>query len=133
MRSFLLFCGVIFLAGCAAKTCRRKDQIPPHPNSEAVFSHQQKELAQTKKNQARQRILVYKYDGSRQCGQGTTVPLEAMAKDLQPISIFSKTKKNDGLVRIQMCGAPTGRANVYEISQKDLPKAKALGFKVWNY
>lgn len=79
-------------------------------------------------------VHVYKYDNSRQCGQGSkAISLEEMAKQLKNIKIISQSKKNDGMMRIQMCGAPTGEANVYEIDQKDLKKAVKLGFREWKY
>jgi len=78
-------------------------------------------------------VKVYKYDNSRQCGQGEAVPLEDMAKQLKNIKILGQEKKNDGMMRIQMCGAPTGIANVYEINKKDLKRAAKLGFREWKY
>ena len=76
-------------------------------------------------------VKVYKADGSLQCGQGKAVSLKDMEKDLQGIQVFSSANKNDGMMRIQVCGAPTGNSNVYEIDRKDLDKALSLGFKEW--
>ncbi len=78
-------------------------------------------------------VKVYKYDNSRQCGQGKAVSLEEMAKEFKNIKIISQEKKNDGMMRIQMCGAPTGVANVYEIDQKDAKRAAKIGFREWKY
>jgi hypothetical protein len=78
-------------------------------------------------------IRVYKYDNSRQCGQGKPLDLEEMSKQLKGIKIVSQEKKNDGMMRIQMCGAPTGIANVYEIEQKNMKKAVKAGFREWKY
>ena len=76
-------------------------------------------------------ISVYKYDGSRQCGMGVSIPLDDMSKQLEGIPVFSKKSQNDGLMRIQVCGAQTGNAHVFEILQRDLDKAKKLGFQPW--
>ncbi len=78
-------------------------------------------------------ILVYKYDGSKQCGEGQEISLEAMSKQLRGVKVISMSKKHDGMMRIQVCGTPTGHANVYEISDNDLEKAKSFGFQLWNF
>lgn len=78
-------------------------------------------------------VRVYKYDGSLQCGMGKSIPLEEMKADLKNLKIISAAHKNDGLMRIQLCGSPTGNANVYEISKDDLEKALALGFREWTF
>jgi hypothetical protein len=56
-----------------------------------------------------------------------------MAKQLKNIKILTQEKKNDGMMRIQMCGAPSGVANVFEIEQKNLKKAIKMGFREWKY
>lgn len=94
------------------------DAAPPQPPTEVAATGS---------------IRVYKYDNSRQCGQGKTIALEEMAKQLKNIKVLSQEKKNDGMMRIQMCGAPSGVANVYEIDQKDMKKAIKLGFREWKY
>ncbi len=78
-------------------------------------------------------VKVYKYDSSRQCGQGKAIALEDMAKQLKNVKVVGQEKQNDGMMRIQMCGAPSGIANVYEIDQRDLKKAVKLGFREWKY
>jgi hypothetical protein len=79
------------------------------------------------------RVKVYKADGSLQCGQGLAVPLADMQKDLKDIKVYSSFNKNDGMMRIQVCGSPTGNSNVYEIDRKNLEAAIKLGFKEWTY
>lgn len=79
------------------------------------------------------RVFVYKYDGSLQCGMGKAVSLETMAKELQGIPLLSSVKKPDGLMHIQVCGSITGMANVYEIASKHLKAAEAKGFKRWSF
>ncbi len=37
------------------------------------------------------------------------------------------------MMRIQVCGAPTGNSNVYEIDRKDLEAALKVGFKEWTF
>ncbi|WP_413291499.1 hypothetical protein [Bdellovibrio sp. HCB337] len=79
------------------------------------------------------RVKVYKPDGSLQCGQGKATPLADMQKDLKNIKVHSSFNKNDGMMRIQVCGAPTGNSNVYEIDRKDLEVALKYGFKEWTF
>jgi hypothetical protein len=78
-----------------------------------------------------QRVFVYKPDGSQQCGMGEKMNLIDMKKQLGKIEVFSQESKHDGMMRIQVCGQPTGQCNVYEIAQKDLEQAIKLGFKKW--
>ncbi|MFN8945806.1 MAG: hypothetical protein ACK5WZ_14410 [Pseudobdellovibrionaceae bacterium] len=82
---------------------------------------------------AHERVKVAKLDGTLQCNQGKQIPLAEMAKQLAGIQIFSEKNLNDGLMRIQVCGAPTGQNNVYEIPKSELKKAVGLGFKEWLY
>ncbi|MGZ3769485.1 MAG: hypothetical protein ACXVCR_05045, partial [Bdellovibrio sp.] len=79
------------------------------------------------------RVKVYKEDGSLQCGQGKAIPAADMQKQLKNIKVYSSENKNDGMIRIQVCGAPTGNSNVYEIDRKDLPAALKAGFKEWTF
>src|SRR5713226_35028 len=69
-------------------------------------------------------VKVFRYDGSLQCGMGQAVPLDEMAKELTAVNIkvlSSEKSVVSGLI-IALCGAPTGRANVYEITKDDLPR-----------
>lgn len=79
------------------------------------------------------RIKVYKYDGTLQCGMGKAISSTDMQKELNGITVYSVENKNDGLMRVQVCGAPTGKANVYEIDKTSLEKAKTHGFKEWTF
>lgn len=74
-------------------------------------------------------VFVFKADGSQQCGMGKAISVQDMEKELKGIRVFSREKKPDGLMHIQVCGSPTGIINVYEISVNDLSKAVELGFK----
>lgn len=79
------------------------------------------------------RVRVFKYDGSLQCNMGEAIALEIMRKELGSIQVYGSKNLSDGLMRIQVCGSPTGKANVYEIDRKDLEAALKLGFKEWTY
>ncbi|MES2962418.1 MAG: hypothetical protein V4760_00915, partial [Bdellovibrionota bacterium] len=49
----------------------------------------------------------------------------------QPLrgQVFSRDKRADGLMHIQVCGSPTGQINVYEIPVSALKEAEGKGFK----
>ena len=81
----------------------------------------------------RDTVFIYKYDGSLQCKKNSGTPLKQMEKKLGDIQIISSENRSDGLMRIQMCGTPTGQANVYEIQKVDLPKAQKRGFRSWTF
>ncbi|MGY4319454.1 hypothetical protein [Bradyrhizobium sp. JR3.5] len=74
--------------------------------------------------------VVYKYDGTILCAEGTGIKLDEMAKELTRagIAIVSQKKAADGLMHIQLCGSITGSVNAYEIASSDLQKALDLGF-----
>jgi hypothetical protein len=78
-------------------------------------------------------VKVYKYDGSLQCGMGKAIAIADMQKELQGINVYSTESKSDGLMRTQVCGSPTGKANVYEIDRSQLTEAKKRGFKEWTF
>lgn len=80
---------------------------------------------------AANKVFVFKSDGSLQCGKKKSTPVKEMEKDLKDITVLSSRSENDGLMHVQMCGAATGKINVFEISEKDLLKAETLGFKKW--
>lgn len=117
-----LFC--LFLVACQSGQCRKsqknipKVQLPTAGNGKATSSR---------------KVKIFRYDGSLQCGQGNAIELKEMAKELKDIEILSMYKKPDGLMHIQVCGSPTGIANVYVISEADLGRATALGFKKWTF
>lgn len=102
--------------------------------SACAAGHCNREGRPEKADPTRQKVRVYKYDGSKQCDEKETgLTLQEMASELGSIKIYSMSKQSDGQIRVQVCGALTGRANVYEITLSDLPKAEALGFKKWSF
>lgn len=108
----------VFTVGCANHHCRVK--------KEGVDMAEMAEGAKIEK------ILVAKPDGSQQCEATSGIPLDRMAQDLSGIQIYRQFKANDGMMRIQVCGAPTGMYNVYEIDAKNRQKALDVGFEIWK-
>ncbi len=117
----------MFMLACTQGHCRRKAEAPG-----AATPVEAGDLSGTG-GKGSDRIFVYKYDGSLQCGMGKAIPLDTMAKELNGIQILSSVKKPDGLMHIQVCGSITGMANVFEIPAKYLKAAEAKGFKKWSF
>jgi hypothetical protein len=117
VRNSIIIVLVGLFTACSSTHCRRKeiDQL------------------QSKQEAKIRTVKVYRYDGTLQCGMGKRIALEEMQKDLKDIPVLSAAHLNDGLMRIQLCGSPTGDANVYEIEETHLEKAKSLGFREWTF
>lgn len=114
------------LAACSSGNCRAQDRSNLKTLEKGTAGD-----PMLKPSQA-DRVKVYKADGSLQCGQGKAIPVADMQKELGNIQVFSSQNKNDGMMRIQVCGSPTGNSNVYEILRKDLEAAQKKGFKEWT-
>jgi hypothetical protein len=114
----------LFTFSCSTTQC--KDQ-PVQPKSNVETTAQKTFSGADQMN----KVKIFKPDGTLQCNQGQKISMDVMAKELTGIQIFSSDNKHDGLMRIQLCGKPTGNNNVYEISSTDLEQALALGFKKW--
>jgi hypothetical protein len=119
----------LFSLGCSHTKCERgyrmdssareKRELPPQGNDLGLPFHQ--------------KVTIYKPDGSLQCNQGKRISLETMAQELSGIKIYSQKNLNDGQMRIQVCGSPTGNSNVYEISKDNFEEALRKGFLQWTF
>lgn len=116
----------IGLGACASGNCRS------HRTTVTDEKTVNQAVAQASSN-AQARMKVFKYDGSLQCGMGKPIAISEMQKELTGITIYSAENKADNLMHIQMCGSPTGHANVYEIDRTSLEVAKKKGFKEWTF
>jgi hypothetical protein len=117
----IIFLNLIFLSACSTTNCeheRRSQAAAKMTLDKGAFNMK--------------KVKIAKPDGTLQCSQGKLIPLADMQKQLKDITVFSAKNQNDGMMRIQVCGAATGNHNVYEILESDLDKAKALGFEPWN-
>lgn len=119
-----LFLLTLFFS-CQHKPCKIEERTDKIMTGNEKTSSSDKDLTQ--------RVFVYKNDGSLQCGLGEKISLNSMQKDLGSIQVFSSANKHDGLMRIQMCGQPTGNCNIFEISLKDFDLALKAGFKKWTH
>lgn len=135
MKYILALFFLSFLFSCSTTTCKPNETISQNEGSdlskqpvagETPFSQTSTMTNQIKK------IKIYKPDGSIQCEKGTGISAAEMQKQLGDIKTYSAENKSDGLIRIQVCGTPTGNCNVYEINEADFVKAEKLGFKIWK-
>ena len=125
MRKFMLALPLVFILGaCTHGNCRAQKN-----GDKTVASTKEVPMSSAASTE---RVKVHKADGSLQCGQGKAIPPEEMQKQLKDIKVYSAAMKNDGMMRIQVCGSPTGNSNVYEIDRKDLEAALKAGFKEWT-
>lgn len=78
-----------------------------------------------------QRVEVFKADGSRQCEPDSGQSPAAMRTDLEAagIRVHAARSASDGMLHMQVCGAPTGRINVFSIDAAGLDAARSLGFQ----
>ncbi|MEZ0392579.1 MAG: hypothetical protein ACAH59_10200 [Pseudobdellovibrionaceae bacterium] len=125
MKKWILTLTLILL-GCTSGNCRSQKE-------QKVDEKKINEAAAQISSNSQSRVKVYKYDGSQQCGMGKSVSLSEMQKELAGLAVYSADNRPDGLMHIQVCGSPTGRANVYEIDATSLEAAKKKGFKEWTF
>lgn len=118
------------VVGCSTGNCRQQTQ----KTGSVAINNQPDPMAQGDVAvKPTDRVRVFKYDGSLQCGQGKPISIEEMKKELQDIPVYMAENKSDSLMRIQQCGTPTGKANVFEIDRKNLEQAKKSGFQLWTF
>lgn len=132
IRQSCFFCsclGFFLFVGCTSGNCRSQQETPEALAKAPKLSME--ELTHMKETSKGQRVHVYKPDGSLQCNQGRKITPEEMEKELAGVRIYSKLNKNDGKMRIQLCGSPTGNCNIFEIDRENLDQALKLGFKEW--
>ncbi|UAA38708.1 hypothetical protein KIH87_18925 [Paraneptunicella aestuarii] len=81
-------------------------------------------------NQSTDFVKVFKYDNSTQCAKDG-ITLETMQLELENlgIDVSCAQKGDDGMMRPMVCGAPSGKLNVYKIPADNVADAEAAGFK----
>ena len=131
MKSFLFYLTCLLLiSSCSTKPCKIEERTTAEEkqNIQKSVDQVKKEIS---KGSLMNRVKIYKPDGSLQCNQGKKISLDDMAKELNTIKVYTKENVHDGLMRIQLCGKPTGYCNVFEIDSENLEQANKLGFKKW--
>ena len=86
--------------------------------------------AQTDGTQQSGRIDIFKPDGSRQCEPDSGIPIDAMQRELTEagVDVHAASTAADGMLRPQVCGAPTGQIHVFTIDAAAAQAAADLGF-----
>lgn len=131
MKKFLVLIPMLTLVACTHGNCRAQKELKKDGAAPVAAAGGAQSEVIVDKSKSTDRVRVFKPDGSLQCGQGKKIPVAEMQKDLKGIEVFSSSNQNDGMMRIQLCGTPTGNCNVYEIDRKNLEAALKLGFKEW--
>lgn len=127
-KKFIFICGIVIsLVGCSTGNCR-SHQIAKEQAGAEVQPKDNKLLPDPT---VTERVRVFKANGSLQCSQGKSIDPATMAKELKEIQVYKSSLENDGKLRIQMCGAPTGNVNVFEIDKTNLERALGFGFTEW--
>lgn len=74
---------------------------------------------------------VFKHDGSRQCEPDSGLSAAALRAELtaQGIAVLGQRSGHDGRIYPAVCGAPTGRTQVFTIPAAQLSAAEALGYR----
>lgn len=122
---------------CASQNC---NNIPSRPSNEAVkltSNETEPEPAVKKKTAIPAEFLttfIFVESGEKQCGTGKEKPIISFVKKLEKnkINVRSSKSQDDGKMRAQVCGAPTGKIYVFEINKKDQSQALKLGFKIFE-
>ena len=110
-------------SGCVTGHCPH--QRPPEPPAAAPKGVTVATIGMPKGTT----ILVYKADGSLQCGMGQAISLAAMEPELRDLHVVARSKRSDGLMHIQACGQASGNVNAYEIPEMSWATAQRLGFR----
>lgn len=133
-RSQAGFCIVLILVGlgCSSRPCREPRM--PELDRSAPGAPAPSAAANGETQAGPERVRVFKADGSRQCETNSTSITSpvVMERELAGIKVYSRERRKDGLMHIQVCGSPTGMVNVYEIDQNQLKQAEERGFKKWD-
>jgi hypothetical protein len=74
-------------------------------------------------------LKVYRSDGSRQC-EGGAISLDDMSAQLEAagIEVLCAQQGHDGLMHPAVCGASSGRLNIFTIRAAAAERARELGF-----
>jgi hypothetical protein len=75
-------------------------------------------------------VWITRPDGTQQCSVNSGQSLEESSAELKKaqVRVLTSQKGNDSKQHAQLCGIPSGRTNMFQISREDLPKAVTLGY-----
>lgn len=147
---FVTLFGLLILSGCATGSCRQvanaqtkaQTNLPEPAVPAATPQTTEKKVTGRKKTPNTstpapttrgETVVVFKYDGSLQCGMGKAISVGDMELELTGIPVQAREKKPDGLMHIQVCGQPTGMVNAYTIPMVQFAEAERRGFRRWKF
>ena len=123
---------LLLCAGCAHDQCNNIPQRPVTPPATTdVTPPAPRAIQSSKMLLPEDSVQVSKPTGEKQCSVDKAEPLNKVLAQLstKKITVYESHTQADGLVHMDLCGAPGGNVNVFTISKKDLKKALNLGFK----
>lgn len=78
-------------------------------------------------------VEVFKSLNTRQC-EVSIGDFSRLQQQLETnkIRVYAATVGHDGMMRIQVCGAPDGKIAIFKINAKQQEQAQKLGFKMYE-
>jgi len=75
-------------------------------------------------------IWVSRPDGALGCEPEKAQSIDAGRAELRKagVRVHDSRKTSDGMMRVQVCGTPSGAHNAYRITKKSLKRAESLGY-----
>ncbi len=123
-----LFLACVMIS-CGTGNCRQNRE---QPNAAIQLTPEQEaRLKQTSKDKERVRVGIP--DGTLQCEEGSGIKQNDAQKKLGKVPFYNVEHKHDGMARIAVCGAATGKYFVFEIDRKSLAQVLNQGFIEWVY
>lgn len=130
---------ILLLDGCAHNTCNNVPQRP-QPTAEATAKLERPSappqvplVEGTGTVEKNGNVQIFHRTGEQQCGMEKPKPMEyfegLLAK--KRIKVIEGHIRSDGLMHMQVCGAPTDQIYVFTIPEKFLKQAEKLGFRQW--
>ncbi len=121
----------LFFISCANMNCH---QVEKQNKKEKTMNEnaQVQDQKDFKEGSLPEQIWIYKSDGTRQCQDDPAITFEAMEAELESVKVYSKENKSDGQMRIQRCGALTGKANFFKIDRDQLSKVLKKGYLLYK-
>ncbi|MBK9294014.1 MAG: hypothetical protein IPM57_06145 [Oligoflexia bacterium] len=121
--------------GCSHGKCNNLPQRPTSEEHSKNIQNTQAEVTQGAQVPREETfITIFKDSGEKQCQPKSQIPISKMKTQLESakIPVLEYKTQNDGQMHIQVCGSTTGELHTFLIEKKYLPKAKKLGYGVWN-
>lgn len=127
MEKLILALAFLSLAACTHGQCNNVPQRDKAAAESAIINS-------SGKAEDTVTVQVYKETGEKQCGQQAGSHIDKVKEILikNKITVLDAKTQDDGMMHIQVCGAPTGQIHVFSIPKASAKRALGLGFKAFN-